>query len=491
MQEQESLEVQLANMGLPRNSEAWNRAKSQLSGQWAAQDKNVLAQSLAEGRADAQSQYGMNQQSANQQQAFRQQGIAEEAQRRGMTLNELNALLTGQQVSMPQMPNFQQAQAAQAPNLLGAATQAGNYGINAAQLGQSGGNDWGSAIGGIASAAGAIAPFVMSDVRLKSNIRRIGTHYLGVGIYAYEIFGKPEVGVLAQELQQIRPDLVHVTTPPASHFSIVKDCVSAGCNVLCEKPITVGYQELRELQQLAAQNDCLLLENHNLKFHSSILKIGDLIASGRLGDVLDVQVYFCLNITGPGSPYVDRNAPHFGSVLRAGVIGDFLPHIAYLALMFTGAVVDLRTVWTKCVKDSPLPADEFRAFIKGERATAYVGFSGNGKPNGFWVRLTGTLMQVETNLLEPPRLIVRRARAGEQAIATLVDGVAEARSLLSSVVAGFWRKLGGRSRYDGLAELIARTYQALASGASPPVSPGEIDEVARLVDAFSSPALKL
>jgi len=39
----------------------------------------------------------------------------------------------------------------------------------------------------------------------------------------------------------------------------------------------------------------------------------------RLGDILDVQIYFSLNIMGPGSPYIDRNAPHFGLALRGGL----------------------------------------------------------------------------------------------------------------------------------------------------------------------------
>src|ERR1043165_6220429 len=33
-----------------------------------------------------------------------------------------------------------------------------------------------------------------------------------------------------QMLEEIRPDLVHVTTPPASHFAIPRDCGSAGYN---------------------------------------------------------------------------------------------------------------------------------------------------------------------------------------------------------------------------------------------------------------------
>jgi len=69
-------------------------------------------------------QQGLNQNFADQQNRLRQQAIAEQMQRRGMSLNEMNALLSGQQVAMPQMPSFVSAQRSETPNILGA-TQMG------------------------------------------------------------------------------------------------------------------------------------------------------------------------------------------------------------------------------------------------------------------------------------------------------------------------------------------------------------------------------
>jgi predicted dehydrogenase len=296
---------------------------------------------------------------------------------------------------------------------------------------------------------------------------------------------------LEQLLTNVRPDLVHITTPPSSHFSIAKRCLSAGLNVLCEKPIALDYQEFSLLKQIAIERHCFLMENQNLRFHSSVRRVRDLIASGKLGDVLDLQIVLSLNIASPGSLYLDQNAPHFSTALRGGVIGDFLTHIAYLAFMFTGSIRDLRTVWTKHFEKSPLLFDEFRAFIKGERATGYVAFSGNAQPSGFWVRVLGTKMQLEINLYEPPRITTRRFRRGEPALTSLVEGIAESRDVLRGSIAGFWRKLGGVSAYDGLPELIAATYGALDAQRPQPVALDEIDEVARLVDRLTAQELKL
>ena len=152
-------------------------------------------------------QFALNQSYANQQNTLRQQAIAEQAQRRGMSLNEMNALMSGQQVNMPNMPQFNQAGRSETPNLMGAMQNTYQANLNAANASNAG---IGNALSGITSlGAGALSGgFSFSDIRLKSNIRRVGTHSVGVGVYEYDIFGHRERGVIAQELQRVRPALV-------------------------------------------------------------------------------------------------------------------------------------------------------------------------------------------------------------------------------------------------------------------------------------------
>lgn len=47
-----------------------------------------------------------------------------------------------------------------------------------------------------------------SDRRLKSNIIKIGTHDTGIGVYEYDIRGKRERGVMADEVMEIMPEAV-------------------------------------------------------------------------------------------------------------------------------------------------------------------------------------------------------------------------------------------------------------------------------------------
>lgn len=58
-------------------------------------------------------------------------------------------------------------------------------------------------IGSIASAAAGTGGF--SDIRLKSNIEKVGEFADGLGVYEYDIFDRRERGVMAQEVAELRP----------------------------------------------------------------------------------------------------------------------------------------------------------------------------------------------------------------------------------------------------------------------------------------------
>src|SRR5207247_1238863 len=52
---------------------------------------------------------------------------------------------------------------------------------------------------------------------------------------------------LTQLLADARPDVVHITTPPGSHFDLARICLDRGCHVYIEKPVTLNADEARTL----------------------------------------------------------------------------------------------------------------------------------------------------------------------------------------------------------------------------------------------------
>src|SRR4051812_18099486 len=198
-------------------------------------------------------------------------------------------------------------------------------------------------------------------------------------------------------LDEAKPDVVHITTPPPSHFSLSMDALNAGAHVIVEKPATVHYDDLLTLTRRAKEASRVLLEDYNYVFNTEIQKILALVNSGEFGAVTHVECFICLDILAPGNPFVDPNAPHPALSMTGGAIADFLTHLASLAHAFVGPHRAVRSIWTKRGDNHPLPSDEFRALADCERGTASLGFSAHTQPDIFSVRVYGTKMRAAAN----------------------------------------------------------------------------------------------
>lgn len=282
-------------------------------------------------------------------------------------------------------------------------------------------------------------------------------------------------------LAAVRPDVVHITTPPTAHYALALDAFEAGAHVIVEKPATSSWAELRALAQAAQTADRCLIEDYNYQFNQAPQKILDLVANGAFGAVVHVDVLICLDILGPNG-FADPNARHPALALPGGAIGDFLPHLASLAHMFVGAHRHASSVWTKRTA-SPLPYDEFHAVIEAERGTATLGFSATAQPDAFWLRVYGEKMQAITNLFET-RLTFDGPHNVPKPLRPFFSSLDEAKAIRRAAIGTLLRKFKGPGAYEGLWELLGRTYKALAEGTRLPVALDDVIEVNRLIEAL-------
>src|SRR6266496_1814537 len=84
-------------------------------------------------------------------------------------------------------------------------------------------------------------------------------------------------------LETSRPDVVHITTPPQSHFELGRQCLEFGSHVYVEKPFTVTAEEAISLTQLAQERNIKITAGHNLQFTPEMLKMRRLVDQGCLG----------------------------------------------------------------------------------------------------------------------------------------------------------------------------------------------------------------
>lgn len=87
-------------------------------------------------------------------------------------------------------------------------------------------------------------------------------------------------------------DIVVVATSNDVHYALTKRALEAGKHVVVEKPFTITTAEADELIELAKQKDLLLTVHHNARFHSDFKTVKKIIASKRLGPVVNYQARY-------------------------------------------------------------------------------------------------------------------------------------------------------------------------------------------------------
>ena len=200
-------ETNLINQGLRPGSEAYDNAIRSLGEQETDARTQAVLQGLNLDIGANQQGFGQALEAGKFGNTAQQQALAEAIQLRQLPLNEITALMSGSQIQNPQFGAYSGATVQAAPVFAGAQAQ-GQYDMTKYAQDVSQAN---AATAGLYSLGGAAlgAPKgTFSDRRLKSNIVRLGTHPIGVGIYEYDIFGGRQIGVMAQELMEVMPDAV-------------------------------------------------------------------------------------------------------------------------------------------------------------------------------------------------------------------------------------------------------------------------------------------
>ncbi|MFM8874824.1 MAG: Gfo/Idh/MocA family protein, partial [Anaerolineae bacterium] len=73
---------------------------------------------------------------------------------------------------------------------------------------------------------------------------------------------------------------VVVSTPPALHYSIAKNCLEHGLNVLVEKPLTLNSKDAQELIDLAEEKKLTLMVGHTFEYNSAVHALKHYMDSG-------------------------------------------------------------------------------------------------------------------------------------------------------------------------------------------------------------------
>jgi predicted dehydrogenase len=110
-------------------------------------------------------------------------------------------------------------------------------------------------------------------------------------------------------------DGVYIPLPTSQHIAWSAKAAAAGKHVLCEKPIALKASEIGKLIKARDKHKVLISEAFMVTYHPQWLKVRELISSGAIGTLRQVDAAFTYFNVDPGNM---RNIPELGG----GVIPD-------------------------------------------------------------------------------------------------------------------------------------------------------------------------
>ena len=305
-------------------------------------------------------------------------------------------------------------------------------------------------------------------------------------------FGVPDCfSDVDKMLQTASPDVVHITTPPQSHFSLARKCLESGSHVYLEKPFTITSREAESLIRLAEGRNLKITAGHNLQFTLEMLEMRRLVRDGFLGGKpVHLESHFSYSLddaTYVGPLLGNRN--HWVRRLPGQLFHNIVSHgIAKLAEFLDDDLVEIMASAHQSPQLRSLGGqevlDELRVLLRDSAGTtAFFCFSTQLRPGLNELRIcgptnslvvdsaSGSLIRHEKPILQELSDLLSSRRWG------MPVSILETRGLN---VSNFLRR---RLYQDaGMKELIERFYQSVRTGGPPPIPYREILLTARIMD---------
>jgi predicted dehydrogenase len=245
----------------------------------------------------------------------------------------------------------------------------------------------------------------IADAHASQIVRIKGCEIVGVcdrePLMAKQLYermpAKKHYSDLNELFRDAQPDVVHITTPAESHFSVAKFCLEHGAHVYVEKPFTLQFDEAERLLALADSRNLYVTVGHDDQFSHAARRMRALIKGGYLGGrPVHMDSTFCYDLSDPAYARAllsDKN--HWVRKLPGKLLQNIISHgVARIAeflssenpeVMAYGFVSPL----LRSMHETEI-IDELRVIIGEDgRTTAYFTFSSQMRPTLHEFRIFG------------------------------------------------------------------------------------------------------
>jgi predicted dehydrogenase len=323
---------------------------------------------------------------------------------------------------------------------------------------------------------GIVGSGMISDHHLSAISRYPGTEIIGIAdrdiaraSAQAQRFSVPQSFDSLRQLLALRPDVVHVLTPPDSHAALVVEALEAGAHVYVEKPMAITVSDCDLMVRAATRANRQLCVGHCWNYIPVIARAQQLISSGTAGDIVQVAASFTYDV---------RRNPTFGQghwsmELPGGLAEDLAVHLVSVLIRLLGAPQRTSAMSRSTGQVPGAKAEDVRAVVEGERGLGSLSVSLRCRPDIILIDIWCTRMLLRLNV-SSTSLTVYRQLPVPQKIGRGLANFDVAAQLVGGTLSATWKLLRGKLDGSyGIAPCIHAFYDALAAGRPSPVDPRE------------------
>ncbi|MCQ5130475.1 Gfo/Idh/MocA family oxidoreductase [Butyricicoccus faecihominis] len=174
--------------------------------------------------------------------------------------------------------------------------------------------------------SGTIVTQFVNDTR-QLNDTELAALYSRSAEKAARFAAQHGIGKAYASLQEMLADStienIYIGVPNNLHLDYVLQCVAAGKNVLCEKPMGINQTQVQTMLQAAKQNHVLLMEGMWTRFFPVMHTLRGWFADGTLGNLRAANISLGYNAIAAGETATWRFdlKSGFGALMDMGVYG--------------------------------------------------------------------------------------------------------------------------------------------------------------------------
>ena len=255
-------------------------------------------------------------------------------------------------------------------------------------------------------------------------------------------------------LGRVKPDAVHVCTPPDTHAALARLALQYGAHVYMEKPFTLAARDAEEIVSLAKEKGLTVCAGHQLLFESPTIRAADHLP--KLGRILHVESYFSFKP-------VRHSRDGRTAISPLEQLVDILPHPVYLLLHFL----------KKNALQAKIPVEIHALEVKASGSVHGILRCGDvigslnvtleGRPIESYIKLIGTNGYLFADYVRGTLISI--PGPGVSAISKILNPYRQSWQTVTGTTRAIFKRVFKKQKsYPGLFEIIGHFYKRIGSG---------------------------